>query len=144
MHLTPDKFANLSPLKQALLAVEELQERLARSERERSEPIAIIGMGCRFPHAENPARYWEMLRRGEDAIETVPASRWNIDDFYDPDPDAPGKMSTRWGGFLDAVDQFDPEFFGDSGSSKETQPNSTKFCSTFASMPATPCRKGGL
>jgi len=112
MHPSPNKFANLSPLKQALLAVEELQERLARSERERSEPIAIIGMGCRFPHAENPARYWEMLRRGEDAIETVPASRWNIDDFYDPDPDAPGKMSTRWGGFLDAVDQFDPEFFG--------------------------------
>ena len=112
MHPSPNKFANLSPLKQALLAVEELQERLARSERERSEPIAIIGMGCRFPHAENPARYWEMLRKGEDAIDTVPPSRWNIDDFYDPDPNAPGKMSTRWGGFLDAVDQFDPEFFG--------------------------------
>ena len=42
----------------------------------------------------------------------MPASRWKIDDYYDPDPDAPGKMSTRWGGFLDAVDGFDPEFFG--------------------------------
>src|ERR1700733_474462 len=107
-----DRIANLSPLKQALLAVENMQGRLAQFERERAEPIAIIGLGCRFPHANGPERFWELLRKGEDAIDEVPAGRWRIEDFYDPNPVAPGKMSTRWGGFLDAVDGFDPEFCG--------------------------------
>jgi acyl transferase domain-containing protein len=107
-----NRIANLSPLKQALLAVENMQGRLAQFERERAEPIAIIGLGCRFPHADGPERFWELLRKGEDAVDEVPAGRWRIEDFYDPNPVAPGKMSTRWGGFLDAVDGFDPEFFG--------------------------------
>ena len=77
------------------------------------EPIAIIGMGCRFPGGANdPESYWQILRDGVFAIRQVPPDRWNIDEFYDPDPQAPGKMSTRWGGFLDQVDQFDPFFFG--------------------------------
>ncbi len=104
--------SNLSPLKQALLALEEMEARLAESERGRTEPIAIIGMGCRFPGAENPASFWRLLHNGEDAVREIPSSRWKIDDYYNPDPDAPGKMSTRWGGFLDGVDRFDPEFFG--------------------------------
>jgi acyl transferase domain-containing protein/NADPH:quinone reductase-like Zn-dependent oxidoreductase/short-subunit dehydrogenase/acyl carrier protein len=109
---TSNRFANLSPLKQALLAVEEMQARLAELERGRTEPVAIIGMGCRFPRAENPESFWRLLRDGVDAVREVPASRWKIDDYYDPNPDAPGKMSSRWGGFLDAIDLFDPEFFG--------------------------------
>lgn len=76
------------------------------------EPIAIIGIGCRFPGAKSPDAYWQLLRNGVDAIREVPAERWNIDDFYDPDPSAPGKMNTRHGGFIDDVDQFDPYFFG--------------------------------
>ncbi len=107
-----NRFANLSPLKQALLALEDLQARLAKSEGARTEPIAIIGMGCRFPGASDPKQFWRLLQSGEDAVREVPCSRWNIEDYYDPDPDAPGKMSTRWGGFLEQVDQFDPEFFG--------------------------------
>ncbi len=76
------------------------------------EPIAIIGLSCRFPKAPNPAAFWDLLRNGIDAISEVPPERWNADAFYSLDPGAPGKVSSRWGGFLDHVDLFDPEFFG--------------------------------
>jgi len=100
-------------LEQALRAMQELQGKVNVLERERREPIAIIGMGCRFPgHVTSPETYWELLRDGVDAISEVPASRWDMDAYYDPDPDAPGKMYTRMGGFLDEVDKFDPHFFG--------------------------------
>ena len=56
--------------------------------------------------------FWRNLREGHDAITEVPAERWDIDRYYDPNPDAPGKMSTRWGGFIDDVDQFDAALFG--------------------------------
>jgi acyl transferase domain-containing protein/acyl carrier protein len=76
------------------------------------DPIAIIGIGCRFPGARNPEAFWRLLREGVDAITEVPADRWNVDAFYDPTPGVPGKMTTRWGGFLEQIDQFDPQFFG--------------------------------
>src|SRR6516165_7993782 len=77
------------------------------------EPIAIIGIGCRFPGgADNPEAFWQRLRDGVDAIVEVPSDRWDIEAYYDPNPDAPGKMYSRCGGFLDRVDTFDPEFFG--------------------------------
>jgi hypothetical protein len=79
---TSDRFANLSPLKQALLTIEDLEQRVRKYERERSEPIAVIGLGCRFPHARDPEQFWQMLCRGEDAVSEVPASRWPLDDFY--------------------------------------------------------------
>ncbi|UCH98655.1 MAG: polyketide synthase, partial [Candidatus Aminicenantes bacterium] len=69
-------------------------------------------MGCRFPGANGPGAFWQLLRNGVDAITEVPPDRWNIDFFYDPDPEKPGKMNTRWGGFLEQVDQFDAHFFG--------------------------------
>jgi iturin family lipopeptide synthetase A len=75
------------------------------------EPIAIIGIGCRFPRANGPDAFWKLLKDGVDAISEVPANRWDIGQFYDPDPSVPGKMNTRWGGFLDQVEEFDPEFF---------------------------------
>ncbi|MBD2364812.1 SDR family NAD(P)-dependent oxidoreductase [Anabaena minutissima FACHB-250] len=75
------------------------------------EPIAIIGIGCRFPGAKNPEAFWHLLRDGIDAITEVPKTRWDIDDFYDADPATPDKMTTRWGGFLEQIDQFDPQFF---------------------------------
>jgi acyl transferase domain-containing protein/acyl-CoA synthetase (AMP-forming)/AMP-acid ligase II/alpha-beta hydrolase superfamily lysophospholipase/acyl carrier protein len=78
-----------------------------------AEPIAIVGIGCRFPgNAGAPETYWRLLASGVDAISEVPPDRWDIDAYYDPDPDAPSKMSTRWGGFLNGVDLFDPNFFG--------------------------------
>ncbi len=75
------------------------------------EGIAVIGIGCRFPGAHGPEAFWELLRNGVDAIAEVPADRWDIDSYYDPTPGMPGKMSTRWGGFLEQVAHFDPLFF---------------------------------
>jgi myxalamid-type polyketide synthase MxaE and MxaD len=78
----------------------------------KNETIAIIGIGCRFPGANDPVAFWQLLRDGVDAIREVPADRFDQRAFYDPDPAMPGKMNTRWGGFLGQVDQFDPNFFG--------------------------------
>ena len=78
-----------------------------------NEPIAVIGMGCRFPGGvDNPETYWRLLRDGVDAITEIPRDRWDIDAYYDPDPEVPGKMYTRYGGFLSGIDRFDTEFFG--------------------------------
>ncbi len=77
-----------------------------------AEAIAIIGIGCRFPAAQDARAFWNLLRDGVDAIREVPAQRFDLHDFYDPDPAAPGKMVTRWGGFIEYVDQFDAHFFG--------------------------------
>ncbi|MBW4696446.1 MAG: acyltransferase domain-containing protein [Aphanocapsa lilacina HA4352-LM1] len=76
------------------------------------EAIAIVGLGCRFPGAANPAEYWRLLRDGIDAIAEVPAERWDVDAFYDPQAIAPRTMNTRWGGFLGGVERFDNQFFG--------------------------------
>ncbi len=76
------------------------------------EPIAIVAVSCRFPGAADPEAFWELLSGGVDAIREVPEDRFDIDEFYDPDPDAPGKIYSRFGGFLDGIDGFDPEFFG--------------------------------
>src|SRR6266702_2700473 len=76
------------------------------------EPIAIVGIGCRFPGAKDPEAFWRLLHDGLGAITEVPVDRWDINSLYDPNPGTPGRMSTRWGGFLEHVDQFDPHFFG--------------------------------
>ena len=103
----------LSPVKRALLALEKMQGKLDAVESAKTEPIAIVGMGCRFPGgASNPAAYWQLLRDGVDAVREVPPDRWDIDALYDQNPAAAGKMNTRWAGFLEGVDQFDPGFFG--------------------------------
>ena len=103
----------LSSSQQVLLALKEARARLEAIEKSRTEPIAIIGMGCRFPGGANdPTTFWQLLRDGVDAITEVPPDRWNVDAYYDPDPEAPGKTYTRHGGFLQQVDQFDPQFFG--------------------------------
>ncbi|HEX3126702.1 MAG TPA: beta-ketoacyl synthase N-terminal-like domain-containing protein, partial [Thermoanaerobaculia bacterium] len=77
-----------------------------------SEPIAIVGMACRFPQSPNPQAFWRLLRDGVDATRTVPPDRWDADALYDPDPQAPDTINTRRGAFLDRVDLFDPMFFG--------------------------------
>ncbi|MEO1133148.1 MAG: type I polyketide synthase, partial [Cyanobacteria bacterium J06639_1] len=76
------------------------------------EPIAIVGMGCRFPGASDPDAYWQLLHRGGDAISEVPQDRWDVDAYFNETPATPGKTNTRWGGFLEQVDRFDPGFFG--------------------------------
>lgn len=76
------------------------------------DAVAVVGLGCRFPGVDNPREFWRLLSEGVDAIGEIPAERWNLDAFYDPEPGTPGKMYTRWGGFLRNADQFDPQFFG--------------------------------
>ncbi|NTX50379.1 SDR family NAD(P)-dependent oxidoreductase [Myxococcus sp. CA039A] len=76
------------------------------------EPIAVIGMACRLPQAPNPEAFWRLLAGGTNAISEVPAERWDVNRLYDRDPAAPGKVTSRWGGYLDRVDGFDPLFFG--------------------------------
>lgn len=79
----------------------------------RAEPIAIVGVGCRFPGSANSAdALWELLLAGTDAVTEVPRERWDVDAYYDPDPAAVGKMYTRWGGFVDHIQSFDHAFFG--------------------------------
>ncbi|WP_437835303.1 type I polyketide synthase [Sorangium sp. So ce1153] len=105
--------ATLSPLKQALLAIERLEARVRRAESAARAPLAIVGMGCRFPGgADSPAALWELLREGRDATRDVPRARWDVEAWYSDDPDAPGKMNVRRGGFLDDIASFDPGFFG--------------------------------
>lgn len=77
-----------------------------------TEPIAVIGLSCRFPGANNTEAFWQLLKEGVDAITEIPNDRWNKDAFYHPDATVPGKSISRWGGFLDNIDQFDPFFFG--------------------------------
>src|SRR3954466_7727215 len=106
-----ERVSQLSPVKRALLQVEQLQVRLDAAERASHEPIAMVGMACRFPgNADSPEAYWRLLREGIDAVTEVPPERWNIDDYYDPDPETPGKMYSRHGGFLDGIDRFDASF----------------------------------
>jgi acyl transferase domain-containing protein/NADPH:quinone reductase-like Zn-dependent oxidoreductase/SAM-dependent methyltransferase/acyl carrier protein len=77
------------------------------------EPLAIVGIGCRFPgDVQSPDQLWKLLAEGVDAITEVPANRWDIASFYHPDPTKPGRAYARWGGFLEDVDQFDARFFG--------------------------------
>lgn len=76
------------------------------------EPIAVIGLGCRFPGANDPDEFWDLLRSGTDAITEVPADRWGSESLFDGALASPGSVNTRWGGFLDGITDFDPEFFG--------------------------------
>ncbi len=100
------RIAKLSPQQRARLELQLLKKKGL------PEPIAIVGIGCRFPGASNCGEFWQLLRQGKDAITPIPASRWPVDALYDPDPTTPGKTYCREGGFLDHIDQFDPEFFG--------------------------------
>jgi myxalamid-type polyketide synthase MxaE and MxaD len=101
-----------APLQRALASIKELRRRVEATEAARMEPIAIIGMGCRLPGADDPRAFWQLLRTGGDAITETPIDRWNVDTLYDGDPEAAGKVATRWGGFLRNIDQFDAAFFG--------------------------------
>ena len=110
------RIAEFSP-KRLLLLAAELEERVRSLEGELAArthgPIAIVGMGCRFPGGVNDAEsFWELLIAGRDAITTVPGWRYDVEKLYDPDPHAKGKVATKWGGFVEAPEMFDPAFFG--------------------------------
>ncbi|GAA0964678.1 hypothetical protein GCM10009555_002320 [Acrocarpospora macrocephala] len=100
-------------LKRVTVELTQTRRRLAEAEERTREPIAIIGMACRYPGGgETVEGYWDLLSEGRSAVSEVPASRWNIDDYYDPDPRTPGGMYTRHGSFLPEITGWDAEFFG--------------------------------
>ncbi|WP_172831227.1 type I polyketide synthase, partial [Mycobacterium asiaticum] len=82
-------------------------------DRTRVTPVAVIGMACRLPGGiSSPDQLWEALLRGEDFVTEVPADRWDIDEYYDPEPGVPGRSHCKWGAFMDNLGDFDPDFFG--------------------------------
>ena len=106
-----ERIEKLSPRRLTLLALE-LQSRLEALEREKTDPIAVIGIGCRIPQAGRGAgSFWKMLTAGADAVSQVPGDRWDASAWYDSDPDSAGHSSTTWGSFLSDIDRFDAQFF---------------------------------
>ncbi|MFE9516016.1 SDR family NAD(P)-dependent oxidoreductase, partial [Streptomyces sp. NPDC006643] len=84
----------------------------ARGQDDAQDPIAVVGVSCRLPHAANPAAFWDLLRDGVDAISTTPATRWDTADTADGSGPGPDAVGTGFGGYLEGVDLFDAAFFG--------------------------------
>ncbi len=101
-----------SPIKQALLAINKMQKKIKQTEAQKNEPIAVIGMSCRFPKANNLEEFWELISNKKDGIIEVPKDRWDIEEYYDSKPNTPGKIITRYGGFINDFDKFDAQLFG--------------------------------
>ncbi|MFI6298520.1 SDR family NAD(P)-dependent oxidoreductase [Nonomuraea sp. NPDC050790] len=100
-------------LKRVTVELAQARRNLTEAEDRRHEPIAVVGMACRYPGGGDTVEgLWELLRDGRNAVGEVPPARWDIDDYYDPDPQKPGGMYTRYGCFLDDVTGWDAEFFG--------------------------------
>ncbi|HEV8316339.1 MAG TPA: aminotransferase class I/II-fold pyridoxal phosphate-dependent enzyme [Vicinamibacterales bacterium] len=100
-------------MEQAVRAVEQANTRIRELEQQTSEPIAIVGIGCRFPgDCDTPDAYFTRLCAGMDAVGEVPPERWSLSEWWDSNPDAPGRMYSRFGAFLSDVDRLDAAFFG--------------------------------
>lgn len=109
------KLDQLTPLQKAFFALKEMRKKYDALKQEQNEPIAIIGMGCRFPggdsNLESLADYWNLLINKRSGVVEVPLERWDNSIYYDPDQDKPGRISTRFAGMLKDIDKFDAAFF---------------------------------
>ena len=99
-------------LKRVTVDLTRARRRLAELADDRHEPVAVIGMACRFPGGGTVEDFWELLRDGRSSVVEVPMSRWNIDDYYNPDRRAAGGVYTRHGAFLPDIAGWDADFFG--------------------------------
>lgn len=103
---------NLSAVKQALLALQAAQKKIDSLEKQKSEPIAIVGMACRFPgNIQSPDDFWNLLISGKETVTEIPESRWNSQRYYSADYDEDGKIITTHGSFFSNVQDSDPAFF---------------------------------
>jgi acyl transferase domain-containing protein/acyl carrier protein len=102
-------------LREAIVEIRRLRAQVeALSEtHDRAAPVALIGAACRIHGGpDSPEAFWEVLQSGRDCITETPQERWDLAAWYSPDPDVPGKVNTRYGGYLTGLSQFDPGFFG--------------------------------
>ncbi len=100
---------------EALRKIDDLTARLEIAEKGDTEPIAVVGIGCRLPGGvDTPDQFWRMLQEGQSGIVGVPAERWDADAFFADDHSVPGTIVSKEGGFLTSwrPDEFDAEFFG--------------------------------
>ncbi len=93
---------------------EDISENIQDSSAMPNNLIAIIGIACRFPGANNYHQFWRNLQQGINSITEIPSERWDIDKFYSTKPEEPHKSISKWGGFIEGIDQFDAQFFGTS------------------------------
>ncbi len=113
MNNQPETDVQLALTTRIRAALHDARIKIETLERAKNEPIAVVGIGCRFPGgADDPEKFWKLLHEGVDAIGEIPRDRWDINKFYDTAPATPGKMYFRHGAFLKHIDQFDPHFFG--------------------------------